>query len=204
MKFGFIPVVLSTLLVTSSAVPYLTHPIQVEAADHQYEKYQLDLLAQVNFERKMVGLNPVKLHPLLCKSAVNHENYLKINGYAYGHSEVKGDKGFTGKTQEDRIKSVGYKSGFISYEAITSTGDDYTSLMRSMIQTAPYHRDTILSPLTEYIGFGYSKGGVVVTNGVDNDNYSSSIFVNYPYNGQTDVDVAYYGDEDPDPLKGTG
>lgn len=73
-----------------------------------------------------------------------------------------------------------------------------------MIQTAPYHRESIFAPLAEYIGFGYSKGGVVVTNAVINDDYDSKVFLNYPYNGQTGVEIAYYGDEDPDPLKGTG
>lgn len=205
MKFGSIPVVLSTLLVTSSAVPYLTQPIQVEAADYQYEKYQLDLLAQVNSERKMVGLNPVKLHPLLCKSAVNHENYLKINGYWEAHDETKGNKGFTGKTFEERIKAVGFKGDFGGSETITRNGENYLEEMRSMIQTAPYHRESILAPTTEFIGFGYSKGGVVVTNSVDSGEFlDNAPFINYPYNGQTNVDIAYYGDENPDPLKGTG
>ncbi|MEI4463765.1 CAP domain-containing protein [Exiguobacterium indicum] len=204
MKHRYAPLALSVLLMSGVFIPLPAQPVKVEAAEHQYEKYQLDLLAQVNFERKMVGLNPVKLHPLLCKSAVNHETYLRLNGYAYGHEEVKGDKGFTGKRNYDRIKAVGYPSGFSSYETITSTGDDYTALMRDMIQTAPYHRDAMFSPLAEYIGFGYSKGGVVVTNAIINDDYDSDVFLNYPYNGQTDVDIAYYGDEDPDPLKGTG
>ncbi|HAE0521124.1 TPA_asm: CAP domain-containing protein [Salmonella enterica subsp. enterica serovar Enteritidis str. P125109] len=204
MKRRYAPLALSILLMSGVFVPLSTQPVKVEAAEQKYEKYQLDLLAQVNFERKMVGLNPVKLHPLLCKSAVNHETYLRLNGYAYAHNEVKGDKGFTGKTHEDRVKAVGYPSGFSAYETITKAGDDYTALMRSMIQKAPYHRDSMFSPVAEYIGFGYSKGGVVVTNAVINDNYNGEVFLNYPYNGQTNVDIAYYGDENPDPLKGTG
>lgn len=205
MKHRYAPLALSILLMSGVLVPLPTQPVKVEAAEYQYEKYQLDLLAQVNFERKMVGLNPVKLHPLLCKSAVNHETYLRLNGYWEGHEETKGNKGFTGKDYESRLRAVGY-SDFSSggYETITSTGDNYTALMRSMIQTAPYHRESILSPSSEYIGFGYSKGGVVVTNAVSGDNYDSNVFLNYPYNGQTDVDIAYYGDEEPDPLKGTG
>ena len=195
---------LSVSLGVSAPYAVMNEPHVVQAAEYKYEKYQLDLLAQVNFERKMVGLNPVKLHPLLCKSAVNHETYLRLNGYAYAHDEVKGDKGFTGKTHEARIKAVGYPSGFSAYETITKTGDDYTEQMRSMIQAAPYHRESVLSPLAEYVGFGYSKGGVVVMNGVDNQDFNSDVISNYPYNGQTNVDIAYYGDEDPDPLKGTG
>ncbi|MEI4463768.1 CAP domain-containing protein [Exiguobacterium indicum] len=204
MKHNHISLVLSALLISGISVPSVTQPVEVEAAEQQYEKYQLDLLAQVNFERKMVGLHPFKLHPLLCKSAVNHETYLRLNGYAYGHEEVKGDKGFTGKRHADRIKAVGYPSGFSSYETITKTGDSPTALMRDMIQTAPYHRDSVLSPLAEYVGFGYSKNGVVVMNATDNQDFVSDVMYNYPYDGQTDVDIAYYGDENPDPLKGTG
>lgn len=81
MKRRYAPLALSILLMSELFIPLPAQPVKVEAAEYQYEKYQLDLLAQVNFERKMVGLNPVKLHPLLCKSAVNHETYLKLNGY---------------------------------------------------------------------------------------------------------------------------
>lgn len=72
MKRRYAPLALSILLMSGVFVPLSTQPVKVEVAEQKYEKYQLDLLAQVNFERKMVGLNPVKLHPLLCKSAVNH------------------------------------------------------------------------------------------------------------------------------------
>lgn len=96
MKFKSIPIVVASLLVTSTALPYLVQPIQIQAAEYKYAKYQTDLLAQVNFERKMVGLPTVKLHPLLTKSAMNHENYLRLNGRAYAHEETNGDKGFTG------------------------------------------------------------------------------------------------------------
>lgn len=204
MKRRYTPLALSVLLMSGVFVPLPAQPVKVEAAEQKYEKYQLDLLAQVNFERKMVGLHPFKLHPLLCKSAVNHETYLRLNGYWEGHGETKGYRGFTGKTHEARIKAVGYPSGFSAYETITKTGDNPTALMRDMVQTAPFHRDSVLSPLAEYVGFGYSKGGVVVMNATDNQEFLSNIIYNYPYDGQTDVDIAYYGDEDPDPLKGTG
>lgn len=68
----------------------------VEAAEQQYERYHLDLLVQVNIERDMVGLSPIKLYPLLSKSTINHEKYLRLHGYAYVHDEVKEDKDFIG------------------------------------------------------------------------------------------------------------
>jgi len=206
MKFRSIPIVVAALLVTSTALPYLIQPIQIQAAEYKYAKYQTDLLAQVNFERKMVGLPTVQLHPLLTKSAMNHENYLRLNGDAYAHDEIKGDKGFTGEDYASRLSAVGISESEIQggYETITIAGNDYTALMRGMLHHAPYHRDSILSPLTEYVGFGYSKGGVVVTNALDNNDFSDSLIYNYPYNGQTNVEVGYYGNETPDPLRFTG
>lgn len=184
----------------------MIQPIQIQAAEYKYTKYQTDLLAQVNFERKMVGLPTVQLHPLLTKSAMNHENYLRLNGRVYAHEEIKGDKGFTGEDLITRLGAVGISEESVqgTYETITRPGNNYADLMRGMIQTAPYHRDSILFPLTEYIGFGYSKGNSVVTNALSSVDKDDSLIYNYPYNGQTDVEIGYYGTEDPDPLRFTG
>lgn len=199
-------VALSVSLGVSAPYAVVNHPQVVQAAEYKYAKYQTDLLAQVNFERKMVGLPPVKLHPLLTKSAMNHETYLKLNGNAYAHEEIKGDAGFTGVDYASRLGAVGISESEIQggYETITTSGNDYTALMRGMLHQAPFHRDSMLSPLTEYVGFGYSKGGVVVTNALNNNDFSDSLIYNYPYNGQTNVEVGYYGNENPDPLQGTG
>ncbi|WP_393965321.1 CAP domain-containing protein [Exiguobacterium sp. S22-S28] len=206
MKQKYTPLVLSALLLSGVPVLLADQPIKVQAADYKYDKYQTDLLAQLNFERKMVGLNPVSLHPLLVKSAENHSNYLKLNGYAYAHDEVKGDKGFTGREYEDRLKAVGinvsdYGGGF---ETISGSGESYTTQMRLLIQTAPYHRVALLTPSTQYVGFGYTKGGAVVTNALDSVNESNDMVTYYPYNNQTNLETTYYGNEDPDPLQGTG
>lgn len=206
MKQRYTPLVLSALLLSGVPVSLADQPIKVQAAEHQYDKYQTDLLAQLNFERKMVGLNPVSLHPLIVKSAVNHSNYLRWNGLAWAHEEVKGERGFTGEQFYDRMRTVGldiddYGGG---YETISGSGEDYTTQMRLLIQTAPYHRISLLSPSTQYVGFGYIKGDVVVTNALEDINGNNEIITYYPYNNQTDLETTYYGNEDPDPLQGTG
>ncbi|MGG4082032.1 CAP domain-containing protein, partial [Geobacillus stearothermophilus] len=88
---------------------FSSEPIKVEAAGYEFTKEQQEALDYINEVRKNIGLKPVKLNPFLIKAAENHANYLFLNK-TKGHSEISGNKGFTGKSPSDRVKAVGGSS----------------------------------------------------------------------------------------------
>jgi uncharacterized protein YkwD len=174
-----------------------TEPNKAEAAGFTFTKAQTDALNHVNAIRAKMGLDPVKLDPFLNKSAENHANYLALNNIT-GHGEIPGKKGYTGKTPQDRAKAVGSTLPFategISYQKKTII-EGINSFMASAYHRAPF----VGSELT-HIGVGIASNGTVVVTFGSTGSFDKDAF--YPYDGQTNVDIEFYGKtENPNPLK---
>lgn len=197
-----VAVALSVTLGVSSIAPYapsFLEATQVEASSFSYTQEQQQALNHLNAIRAKMGIKPVELNVYLNKSAENHANYLSINGLGDGHTELRGKKGFTGATTEDRMKAVGLSIDNYTArsEVVASVQDSIAKAIDGFMDTA-YHRQMLLSSSVTEIGVAI-KGGMVVIDMVSTDS-SQDIDIAYPYNGQKGVGIGYYGNEDPDPL----
>ncbi|WP_215112321.1 MULTISPECIES: SH3 domain-containing protein [unclassified Exiguobacterium] len=180
---------------------------QVEAAGFSYSADQLQALATLNKYRKEAGMNPVTLDPFLTKAATNHYAYLNANGHAYGHSEVKGHKGFTGVTHKDRVKAVGGSTGQWLGENIVFQARNSPNSIYQLIHNAPLHRESLLNPDIQSVGFavekGNQKGMQVIVMRVDSYEQRDSDHV-YPVPNMKNVNPLFAGNEIPNPLKDYG
>lgn len=180
---------------------------QVEASSYSYSADQLQALATLNEYRKEAGMNPVTLDPFLTKAATNHYAYLNTNGHAYGHSEVKGHKGFTGVKPKDRVKAVGGSMGQMVGENIVFQAKNTPNSIYDLIHDAPLHRESLLNPDIQSVGFavekGNQKGMHVILFRVDKYEQRDSDHV-YPVPNMKNVNPLFDGNEIPDPLKNYG
>ncbi|WP_290770033.1 MULTISPECIES: SH3 domain-containing protein [Exiguobacterium] len=180
---------------------------QVEAAGYSYSADQLQALATLNEYRKEAGMNPVTLDPFLTKAASNHYAYLNTNGHAYGHSEVKGHKGFTGVKSKDRVKAVGGSLGQLVGENIVFGARNSPNSIYDLVHNAPLHRESLLNPDIQSVGFavekGNQKGMHVIVVRVDSYEQRDSDHV-YPVPNMKNVNPLFAGNEIPDPLKDYG
>lgn len=194
-----------TLAVSGVSSLVAPTPVNAEASSYSFTKEQQEALNYINAIRAKIGVPPVKLNPFLNKAAENHAKYLNINGYADGHDEYAGKKGFTGSTYLDRIKAVGgdpngdYRE-IVSFQKSTIIGGIDSFL------TGLYHRDPLIAPYTEEIGVAISGGTVVIEVSYGETTYGSpnSVEAMYPYNGQTNVGIGFYGTETPNPIEKYG
>lgn len=180
---------------------------QVEASSYSYSADQLQALATLNEYRKEAGMNPVTLDPFLTKAASNHYAYLNTNGHAYGHSEVKGHKGFTGVTSKDRVKAVGGSLGQLVGENIVFGARNSPNSIYDLVHNAPLHRESLLNPDIQSVGFavekGNQKGMHVIVMRVDSYEQRDSDHV-YPVPNMKNVNPLFAGNEIPDPLEDYG
>lgn len=184
-----------TLGIAPSISP--TAPSNVEASGFSYTAQQTQALAHINKIRADMGLSPVALNPFLNKAAENHASYLSINSTT-GHGEISGKKGYTGKNVNERLQAVGSPytdsnvSEVVSYNK-SSVADGVNEFM-----TTAYHRKPFIKSDTTEVGVAIVGGTVVI------ESYSSDETIEkdvaYPYNGQTNVGVGFYGMENPNPL----
>ncbi|WP_346234893.1 CAP domain-containing protein [Lysinibacillus telephonicus] len=179
--------------------------LQAEASGFTYTQDQQEALTYINSIRKEMGLSQLTLDPFLSEAAQNHANYLKTNGTAFGHDEVKGHSGFTGSTPSDRLKAVGYNPSGVTGEAISPSAITLKIGVDSLLY-APYHRTILLKQDLDTIGVGYSGSSLVITTESDGKITSSSGTKEamYPYDGQINVGTKFLGDEEPNPLKQFG
>ncbi len=193
---------LSVLVLT----PVLT-TTQVEASSYNYSADQLQALANLNKLRVEAGMKPVKLDPFLTKAATNHFNYLITNGGSYGHSEVKGHKGFTGVKPQDRVLAVGGSVGEYLSENIVFATRIHTNSIMELVHEAPLHREGLLNPDLQSVGIeaekGNQKGFHVIKLRIDEYGERATDHV-YPVNGMKNVNPLFGGNEIPNPLKNYG
>lgn len=163
----------------------------------EYPKTHLEALEYFNEIRRNVGIQEVKLDPYLTKSAENHANYLYKNKGKYklidGHTEDPKRDGFTGEEVWDRAYAAGLDKKHSVTEVI-SFGSNSLKTGIDRLLNAPYHRVAMLSYSHEKIGFAI-VGDIVVINMANMPKQMDPPPIMYPYNGQTDVDVAYWGRE---------
>ncbi|MED4974254.1 MULTISPECIES: CAP domain-containing protein [Geobacillus thermoleovorans group] len=188
-------------LALGGVLPTLSvEPSKVEASSYEFTKEQQEALDYINEVRKNIGLKPVKLNPFLIKAAENHANYLFLNKTT-GHSEISGNKGFTGKFPSDRVKAVGGSSlleGGIA-EGIGYGKNKITDGIKEFLDTA-YHREPLVHPDLENVGVAINNGIVVLVYAYSADSQNNEISI-YPYDGQKDVPIGFYGFENPNPLE---
>lgn len=180
---------------------------QVEASSYNYSADQLRALSTLNKLRAEAGMKPVKLDPFLTKAATNHYAYLNTNGHAFGHDEVKGHKGFTGVSPKDRVKAVGGSVGDKLGENIVFGTNLHSDGVTHLVHEAPLHRETLLNPDLQSVGFevekGNPKGMHVIVARVDKYEQRDTDHV-YPIPNMKDVNPLFGGREIPDPLKDYG
>ena len=180
---------------------------QVEASSYNYSADQLQALNTLNKLRAEAGMKPVKLDPFLTKAASNHYNYLITNGASHGHDEVRGHKGFTGAAPKDRVKAVGGSVGQFLTENIVFSTNSHPDGVTSLIHEAPLHREGLLNPDLQSVGFevekGNPKGMHVIVMQIDKYEKRDTDHV-YPVPDMKNVNPLFGGNEIPDPLKNYG
>lgn len=194
------------LAISGISTLFSSTSVKAESSDYIYTKEQLDALNHLNEIRSKIGVHPVKLNPFLTKAAENHAKYLNINPEnnwsLLAHNEESNKKGYTGDDPSMRIKAVGGYSTGVLGEGIAFR----SSLIEGIdnLIYGPYHRDSLISADLEEVGFAFVNG-VIVGNYYlgDGDSVAHNDVV-YPYNGQTNVDIGFYGDELPNPLNQFG
>ncbi|MBP1153651.1 MULTISPECIES: stalk domain-containing protein [unclassified Paenibacillus] len=201
MKRLFIVLVLVVFAIGCQSAPAVAadRTSQAVQPNEEYEPYQLEALAHLNRVRGVLGLQPVRLNPYITKAAENHANYIVINDTAADglstHDETPGNPGFTGESPTDRVRAAGGSQ--VVSEIINFTSNPAQAIESWM--TTAYHRSPLTDPNADEFGIGIADGNVVLNMSAKTGNNEISV---YPYDGQTDVGVTFYGaSEIPNPLK---
>ncbi len=167
----------------------------------------------INFRRGRAGLAPVTRNSTIDAAAQSHSDYQRLNN-TITHSQVVGQKGYTGSDLLQRLNFAGYqfspRTAYAYGEVISSTGDPSGFYMAEELVTAIYHRFVILEPAFKEAGTGsaVSNGTYYFTaNFAANNGYGNSLastnMVTYPFADQIHVPVLFYSDyESPDPIAG--
>lgn len=200
-KHAAIAVALSATLGVSAVVPAfpLSQPVQVEAASFDYTQDQQEAMQYLNQVRAKLGLQPVQLDPLLNKAIDNHVKYLNINGFEELHKETQGKKGFTGIKLGERVTAVGGDPKNTS-EVLNWGGGAANKTIESLLD-APLHRVALINPNIRQMGSAHQGFifGMLVKSPDKMPIYNQDIA--YPYDGQTNVEIGFYGNEAPNPLE---
>lgn len=179
------------------------------SASQAYAQDYLDALAFLNEIRVKSGVKPLILNANLVTAAELHAEYYNINeGTASlsAHSQEPGKPGFTGVSVIDRVKAAGWQpsgNGYAYGEAMHFGQASSSEAVQGWLDTA-YHRKIVLSPKFEQIGFGLKDGTAVADLAASNYSTRRSIdggVAVYPYDGMTNAEIGFYGNEIPDPLE---
>ena len=168
-------------------------------------------LDAINAARAKAGLAAVRLDDRVTEGATSHAYWWLFNlalpevkGLGI-HKEVSGTPGFTGNSMRDRATTFGYPLASMA-EDITHRGTP-AGAMSDWVDSV-YHRFPIMRPDLDVIGYGAAVGGGlpidVMDMGYRNEAGDSSQEVLYPAPSQTQVPVAFLGNELPDPVPSGG
>lgn len=142
--------------------------------------------------RKKMGLEEYSMDDRLNAAGLAHSRYLAANN-ATGHIEKPGTTGFIGKSHRERLEAFGYVGTAIENVAYGShTADE---AIRALVD-APYHRIAFLQPGKLSFGSGLENQRLTMTC----ETTEVKAVLCYPYNGQTDVPLAWSQPEKPNPL----
>ena len=196
---------LSASLGISSVIPQ-TAPQSVEAASTQpstiYEQEER-AFKDLNEIRKTLGLQPLTMNSHISRAASRHATFLDIHGPTYGRNEVKGMWRFIGEHPQSRITAVGTNmSNYEEFSEVQASGQ--STLMESIntFMDTAYQRDALLTINKADIGLGMDEKQVVID--IAKEYHRENVEVAYPYDGQKNVGVDYYGKEEINPLKQFG
>ena len=96
-------------VVAPHASNLMPEPIKVEASEINVNQDQQQALDYVNYMRKGVGLEPVKINTTLSQAAQGHADYLANVTRNATHDQKRTDSPyFTGKTHSARLAKLGY------------------------------------------------------------------------------------------------
>lgn len=172
-----------------------------------------------NFRRGQIGMATLAQSALIDRAAQSHSDYQKfLPAQASGqpafptHEEVRGNAGFTGVSEKDRLNAAGYTipvSGYAYGEVISASTSTSGFYMAEELITAIYHRFVIFEPEFKDIGTGfgttsrsytYFTADFGATNGYG-PGLGRGKFVTWPFNGQSAVTPNFFSDsEAPDPV----
>jgi tetratricopeptide (TPR) repeat protein len=175
-------------------------------ADMRRKQQEL-ALATVNQYRAKAHLSAVRLDDRISEGATAHGfwwlfnlNLPAVKGLGI-HHEVSGTPGYTGYNMRERASHFGYPPSSMA-EDITHRGAADAAVMDWI--DSVYHRFPIMRADLSAIGFGMAIAGVMPMETMDmgyRDDFSDPrLTVAYPADAQTDVPVAFFGNELPDPV----
>lgn len=170
----------------------LPSALMAEAAAPQVQA----ALEAANDYRERLGLPPFQVHPSLMLSAREHAAYLAANGIL-SHFQEPGNRGFTGRTVEERAHRAGYFFGVAEDISQQPEPDPVTAI--DGLFDAPYHRIPFMLPQAWDWGYGQQDAYHVMNVGVAP--METVRIVHAPAAGETGVPLQWDGHEVPDPLR---
>jgi uncharacterized protein YkwD len=113
------------------------------------ERMRQEMLARVNRERTSRGLAPLRRHPYLDDAAQGHADDMFARRY-YSHDSLER------KTAMERVTAKGYRARYVG-ENIARGQYSVDEVMDGWMES-PTHRDHLLSPVFNDVGFGLKFG----------------------------------------------
>jgi len=146
---------------------------------------------------------------LLEKAAKAHAQYVEAGGETGHYEKNTTNPYYTGNSIGDRQKHEGYNSAYPSEVGSYTSANALESIKVDL--GAPYHRNALLRPVCTAIGmgqvndtfYGNNAGGKDASGKYVHANTTADVIV-YPYPGQKDTAIGFYGFETPNPLAGSG
>lgn len=161
-------------------------------------------LVRLNCYRRLLGLDEVRMDPLLNAAARAHANFIDVND-AYGHQQADPTApGFTGEWVADRVQAAGFVYDAIDTNieevvSFASTGADAAQAIDLWIDSV-YHRTPLLRPALTAVGVGQARDFDVVVVASPWEPAGALQRTSLPADGQFGVPAAFDSDtESPDP-----
>ena len=135
--------------------------LQTSVAAASYaDSRRLGAFSQLNTVRRGAGAGLLAQSTALDTSALDHANYLSVNGYNSAdsaHDETSGLADYTGANPFTRMQGAGYDYSFAT-EVIGDIGSSSATsdCVGDLLDTV-YHAVSLLSRVTD-VGFGYGSG----------------------------------------------
>ncbi|MBL8860383.1 MAG: hypothetical protein JNK02_00080 [Planctomycetes bacterium] len=147
------------------------------------------------FKGRVEGLWKLKFDPELSESCALHAHYLTLHPeqkkWPDAHEEYADKEAYTVEGAWAGLHSV----------IVWGNVRDYIDAIDGWMGTF-YHRLPLVDPGLLRIGWGWEGEFVVMDTGSLAAPYDKPFVVVWPYDGQKDVPVHFFGDEHPDPIPG--
>jgi len=192
-----VPVAPTPVSVAPTPVVGTNGTLQTSVAPANYaDSRRLNAFNELNAVRQSAGAGLLAQSPALDTSALDHANYLTVNGFNSAdsaHDETSGLADFSGVNPFVRMQNAGYDYSFAS-EVIGDIGSSSSTsdCVGDLLDTV-YHAASMLSRVTD-VGFGFGSGAAAGMCTIDMAAPSSDpsrqipasgAIVAYPFNGAT-------------------